>query len=327
MELASYLHHGSGDLLEERSDVQRLIQEDALAAWCARWLGAQPTRVLFEVAHLSRVTGLQLADGREVVIKARPPAERIQACVHVQRHLWAAGFPCPEPLAGPHPLGTLTATAETFVPGGTQLEPGADSPQLFAEALAALVHLAPPVTAIPTLAPPPAWVFWDHDQPGTWPLPDDRDDDLNRYPEPAWLEAVGRRVRHRLAQCRQSPVVGHADWEEPNLRWIDRHLYVVHDWDSVVSRPEAALAGVAAAVCPAFGGPGTATLEESEAFLRAYEQVRGQPWSVDERQVCWAAGLWIRAYNAKKATLEGDGEALLARLDGEAAEPLRLAGA
>ena len=94
------------------------------------------------------------------------------------------------------------------------------------------------------------------DQPGTWPLPDDRDDDLNRYPEPAWLEAVGRRVRHRLAQCQQPPVVGHADWEEPNLRWIDRHLYVVHDWDSVVSRPEAALAGVAAAVCPAFGGPG-----------------------------------------------------------------------
>ena len=124
MELASHLHHGPGDLLEERSDVQRLIQGDALAAWCVRWLGAQPTRVLFEVVHLSRVTGLQLADGREVVIKARPPANRIQACVHVQRHLWAAGSPCPEPLAGPHPLGTLTATAETFVPGGTRLDRG-----------------------------------------------------------------------------------------------------------------------------------------------------------------------------------------------------------
>ena len=72
-----------------------------------------------------------------------------------------------------------------------------------------------------------------------------------------------------------------------------------------MSRPEAAIAGVAAAVCPAFGGLGTATLEESEAFLQAYEQGHGRPWSVDERQVCWAAGLWIRAYNAKKATLEG----------------------
>jgi Phosphotransferase enzyme family len=283
--------------------------------------------VLFTVAHLSLVTGLQLADGRAVVVKARPPADRIQACVRVQRHLWAAGFPCPEPLTGPHPLGTLTATAEAFVPGGTRLEPGADSPRLFAAALATLVRLAPAVAALPTLAPPPAWAFWDHDQPGTWPIPDDCDDDLNRHPEPAWLDEVGRRVRRRLAQCRQPPVVGHADWEEQNLRWIDRRLYVVHDWDSVVSRPEAAIAGVAAAVCPACGGPGTATVAESAAFLRAYEQARGQPWSVDELQVCWAAGLWVRAYNAKKETLVGDGAALLERLSSEAAERLRLAGA
>jgi hypothetical protein len=99
--------------------VQRLIQGDALAAWCERWLGAKPTRVLFKVAHLSIVSGLRLADGRELIAKARPPADRIQACVYIQRHLWAAGFPCPEPLAGPHPLGTMTATAEAFVPGGT----------------------------------------------------------------------------------------------------------------------------------------------------------------------------------------------------------------
>jgi hypothetical protein len=122
-------------------------------------------------------------------------------------------------------------------------------------------------------------------------------------------------------------VVGHADWEEPNLRWVDRRLHIVHDWDSVVSRPEAALAGVAAAVCPACGGPGTATLEESATFLRVYEQVRGHPWSVDEWQVGWAAGLWIRAYNAKKATLEGDGGDLLERLASEAPERLRLARA
>src|SRR5262249_40847262 len=146
---------------DHRQPAQRrhapLCWGDALAAWCARWLGAPPTSVLFEVAHLSIVTGLRLADGREVVGKVRPPAARLQACVHVQHHLWAAGFPCPEPLAGPHLLGTLSATAEAFVPGGTQLAPGVDSPRLFAEALAALVRLAPPVTALPTRAPPPAW--------------------------------------------------------------------------------------------------------------------------------------------------------------------------
>jgi len=221
----------------------------------------------------------------------------------------------------------MTATAEAFVPGGTRLEPGADSLRLCAAALAEFVRRAPFVASLPSLTPPPAWVFWDHDQPGTWPLPDDRDDDLNSHPEPAWLEEVGRRVRRRLAQCQQPSVVGHADWEEPNLRWIGQRLHVVHDWDSVVSRPEAAIAGVAAAVCPACSEPGAATLEECAVFLRAYEQARGRPWSADERQVCWAAGLWISAYNAKKATLEDNGGALLERLAHEAAERLRLAGA
>jgi hypothetical protein len=306
--------------------VLQVLQRDELAVWCERWLGAQPTHMLFEIAHLSVVAGLRLTDGREVVVKARPPADRIRGCVHVQRHLWAAGFPCPEPLAGPAPMGALTATAEAFVPGGMSLEPGPDSPRLFAEGLAELIRLAPPVALVPTLAPPPAWVWWDHDQPGTWPLPDDRDTDLNAHPEPAWLDDVGRRVRRRLEHCQAPPVIGHADWEAPNLWWIDRHLHVVHDWDSLVSRPEAAIAGVAAAVFPGFGGPGTATLEETAAFLLAYEQARDHRWSPEEREVCWAAGLWIRAYNAKKDALDRKSSALLERVASEAAERLRLAG-
>lgn len=149
----------------------QVLQRDELAAWCKRWLGATPTQMLFEIAHLSVVAGLRLTDGREVVVKAHPPADRIQGCVSVQRHLWAAGFPYPEPLAGPIPMGALTATTEAFVPGGMALKPRPESPRLFAEALAALIRLAPPVASVPTLAPPPAWIWWDHDQPGTWPLP------------------------------------------------------------------------------------------------------------------------------------------------------------
>jgi hypothetical protein len=307
--------------------VPQVLQRDELAAWCEQWLGATSTQRLFEIAHLSIVVGLRLTGGREVVVKARPPADRIQGCVYVQRHLWAAGFPCPEPLVGPTPIGALTATAEAFVPGGMSLEPWPDSPRLFAAALAELIRLAPSVASVPTLAPPPAWVWWDHDWPGTWPLPDDRDTDLNAHAEPGWLEDIGRRVRRRLAQCQASPVVGHGDWEEPNLRWIDRRLHVVHDWDSIVGRPEATIAGVAAAVCLGLGGPGMATLEETETFLLAYEQARGLRWSREEREACWAAGLWIRAYNAKKDAVDGNGGALLERLASEAAERLRRAGA
>lgn len=305
----------------------RPIPPDQLAAWCERWLGQRSGRVLFEAGHLSSVVGVELADSQAVVVKARAPEARIAACCQVQRHLWAAGFPCPEPLAGPAPLGALLATAEAYIPNGTQLAPGPDNPRLFAEALARVVALAPPPGELPTLDPPPAWVGWDHDLPGIWPAPDDRDDDLNAHPGPDWLDHLGRSVRQRLTRCDLPAVVGHCDWESQNLRWEGRRLSVVHDWDSVAARPEVTLAGAAAAVFPATGVPLTeATVAETAAFLAAYEGARGRAWDADERQICWAAGLWVRAFNAKKAAVSGEDRATLARLAAEAGERLRLAG-
>src|ERR671927_136937 len=87
------------------------------------------------------VGGVPPAAVRAVSLNLPPPSQRLSACVLVQRHLWAAGFPCPEPLAGPAPLGTLSATAEGLVEGGSQLAWGDDSPRLFAQALARLVAL------------------------------------------------------------------------------------------------------------------------------------------------------------------------------------------
>jgi hypothetical protein len=68
---------------------------------------------------------------------------------------------------------------------------------------------------------------------------------------------------------------------------------------------------LASAVWPAAGGPAeAATVEQSEQLLTAYEQARGRPWTAPERQACWAAGLWVRAFNAKKGRLEGGGRQL-----------------
>ena len=214
-----------------------------LEAWCKTWLGAIPTQTIFEASHLSQVTGLQLADGREVVVKARPWEDRLKVCTQVQQHLWKAGFPCPETLVGPVRLRDQAISAETYIPGGEELVPSPDSPRLFAEALAQLVRLAPSPTSLPNLAPSPPWVWWDHQRPELWPPPDDRDTDLNKYLEPAWIDEVGLRARQRLACHRQEPVVGHGDWESQNIRWTGRSLHVVYDWDSVVSQPEAAVVG------------------------------------------------------------------------------------
>lgn len=295
---------------------------DRLDRWCQRWLGASPALTLFEARHLSSVIGLRLTDGREVVVKARPASRRIGACVEVQRRLWQAGFPCPEPLVGPVPLGSLMATEEELVPDGEQLGPSPEAPRLFAEGLAALMRVAPPVGDVPSLAPPPTWVWWDHDQAGIWPWPDDGDADLNAACGPAWLDIVGRRVRRRLQQHKGVVVVGHADWESQNMRWLGQRLHVVHDWDSVASLPEATIVGAAAAVIPASGAPAeAASLEQTDAFLTAYGAARGRPWSGDERQVSWAAGLWVRAFNARKEAVDLQDGPVQQRLIPEARAP------
>jgi hypothetical protein len=296
--------------------------DPAVGAWCRERLGAAPAAVLFTAGHLSVVTGLRLTDGRGVVVKVRPWASRVRGCVAVQRALAEAGFPCPRPLVGPEALDGRLVTAEQYLPGGAPLGDGPDSAGLFAGLLAELVRLAPPVDSVPSLAPSPPWVGWDRAGPRLWPEADDRDQDLNQHPGPGWLDRVAVRVRARLAGTALPAVVGHGDWESQNLRWRGRRPWAVHDWDSVVAQPEAAVAGQAAAVWPAAGGPGeAATVEQTEQFLAAYADARGLPWTEAEREVCWAAGLWVRAFNAKKDAVVGGGP----QLDRLAAEVARRA--
>ena len=304
------------------------------SGWCVRWLGSPPVETLFERAHLSTVRALRLADGREVVVKTRPFESRVAGCLEVQRHVHRAGFPCPEPLAGPEPLGGQgrlsgqVVTAETWVPDGTVLPPRPDAPELFATALARLIRAAPSAAEVPSLAPAPPWNAWDHDGSRPWPWPDDMAVDLNDRPGPGWLDETGRRVRGRLRRAALPEVVGHGDFESQNVRWNGDRLHVVHDWDSAVARPEAALAGLAAAVFPA-GGPEdrTATVAETRRFLAAYARTRGRRWTREESEVAWAAGLWVLAFNAKKASVAQPNGAAAARLAEQAPERLRRADA
>ena len=163
--------------------------------------------------------------------------------------------------------------------------------------------------------------------PASGPVPDDRDAELNAHPGPLWLDDLGQRVRARLANTTAPDVIGHVDWEAHNLRWIGEQLHAVHDWDSIAARPEATVVGLAAAVHTASGEPLTeATDEQVEGFLTAYGQARGHALTSDERELAWAAGLWVRAFNAKKDSLDGDGPSL-DRLAVEAPGRLCLAGA
>jgi hypothetical protein len=275
--------------------------------------------VLFRRGHLAAVLGLQLADGRRVVVKLRPPAARIRGCVAVQRHLHSAGFPCPQHLAGPQPLGDQVATAEGWMPGEPIAIDGA-AIHASAAALAELIAKAPPPAAVASLAPAPPWVRWEQDEAGTWPPPDDLDLDLNDRAGPPLVDEVGAKARSRLLQARGEPVCAHVDWEGHNMLWQNGRLSAVLDWDSVAALPEPAVVGAAAAVFPSTPDATVvaASPEQADAFLHAYLAARGSRWSDGDWQVAWAAGLWLLAFNAKKES-RGGGRGYLPRLEEHAA--------
>jgi len=278
--------------------------------WCRAELGAAPRQPLFRTGHLSEVLGVELTDGRRVVVKARPASPRVAACLVVQRHLHAAGFPCPEPLAGPSPFDDgRVATAEAWVPDGDP-PPDPVPATACAELLRRLVALAPPPDVVTALAPAPPWAGCDHGGPGLWPWPDDLVIDMNDHPGPAWIDDAAAEVAAVLAADAGTPVVGHVDFEANNLGWRDGRPVVVHDWDSAAIRTEAAIAGVAAATFPAGAHGVAASVAETQAFLDAYGLER------DRRGVAWAAGLWVLLFNAKKETL-GAGPGYVAHLERE----------
>ena len=263
---------------------------------------------MFTTGHLSAVFGLRLVDGREVVLKVRDGSARLGACMRVQRRMWAAGFCCPEPLAGPHRLGPAVATAEALMPAGDR-PPPEDAARLSAGLLARLVEYGARGAPEPDLRPAPPSVCWYHGENGVWPVPDDRDADLNAQhcPVTAWLDDLGTAVRGRLAGIRDAGcVIGHGDWHGGNVTFLDGRPLAVHDWDSVRYEPEVVVVGQAAAVFQDARTGGGASVGQSEAFLEAYQSVRERARSARlELQLCWAAGLWVLAFNAKKFHLDG----------------------
>src|SRR3712207_3620061 len=75
-----------------------------LDAWVTSRLGSPVARVQFRAGRIDAVWGLELQDGRAVVVKThRPPADMdaIRVASDAQRVLVNAGFPCAVPLAGP----------------------------------------------------------------------------------------------------------------------------------------------------------------------------------------------------------------------------------
>ena len=300
---------------------------DAVTRWAIDALGSPPVAELFNVRQMSHVVGLRLADGREVVVKGRPNVDRARRCVAGQQALHADGFPCPEPLTEVAEVDGMAIHAEAYVGGGEQLEgTGRTVVDRFATLLADLIdrlkRLDPPAPE-----PGPMWLTWDHDGTDSWPQDPVAYPHLQKVTPPGWLTDVAARVRARLAAVRLAEVVGHGDWESQNLRWRRGRIHVVHDWDSLTTRPEAALVGAAAAAFATQGLPTLAPVDASERFVAVYERERGRSFTDEEREVAWATGLWLATHGARMELVEDRPRLLLDALAREAVERLARARA
>jgi hypothetical protein len=104
-------------------------------------------------------------------------------------------------------------------------------------------------------------------------------------------------------------------------------VWTVHDWDSLAWQPEAALAGAASGSFASAGPPMLAPVESSEVFLVTYQNIRGRLFTAVEREIAWAASVWMAAYNAREEALYGRTTVGRDALRAQAAERLRRANA
>ncbi len=119
-------------------------------------------------------------------------------------------------------------------------------------------------------------------------------------------------------------MIGHGDWYAENLRWAGDRLHIAHDWDSVIGDGEPVIVGFAAAVFPCTRAGTEATVDETRDFLSAYAAARGLQFNSEELEECWAAGLWLRSFDAKKQFATTGAIRSLQRAEAE--ERLRHAG-
>lgn len=188
-------------------------------------------------------------------------------------------------------------------------------------ALAGILEAQPPVG----LGTPPPWMHWNPPTGSLWP-PNPVADAMDQDRVPGHVHTIARAVSDRLARATLPLVAGHGDWESQNLRWEDANPWAVHDWDSLVALPAAAIVGAASGAFASITVPTLASLEASEEFIDCYERARGQLFTAEEREVAWAASLWPALHNARGESLFQSPPIALQALTRQASKRLQRAG-
>ncbi|WP_062518100.1 phosphotransferase [Demequina gelatinilytica] len=301
--------------------------DEPVTRWVVSRLGSTPAEVFFEASSMSDVWGVRLEDGRRFAVKRRGGGDRLAIVARAHRAALDAGIDAPDLVAGPDPLGDdAWLTAEEWRPEGV-FTPDGDAPALYASLLARIVAALAEVEAR-GLAPTP-WLHYDHRAAArVWPPASSARWDPHRIePDlPPALAALARAARSRLEASELPAVLGHADLNGLNVRWRGDRA-IVHDWDSIVLRPEAVLVGTLALDHPATPDAGAAAdIATGARVLAAYEEATGRTLTPDEVEVAWATSVWLACYNAVFEHLHGGPGAVTAAILRDGEERLALAG-
>lgn len=302
----------AGAELAEISDTERAVYGPLtplelrafLDTWAKRRLGSPIAKVRFRAGRIDVVWGVELQDGRAVVLKThRPPVDldATRVASEAQLLLAKAGFPCAVPLAGPDEVDGRVLTAETLVDG--EVPDGRDPATrlLLADGLAQHIEiLRQRPDFVRRAGSGPSWCQY---QAGSWPVPHDTLVDFRSTPAGyEWLDTFGRQAADQILAHRDAGnvVVGHADWYAGNTAISGGALIGTFDWE-LVADTEAVIAGFAAAgyAAGSTGGGGLSTPEEVAMFMRDYDTARPQPLGDSERRTAAGAAAWILAFNAR----------------------------
>ena len=288
---------------DRAAEISKLTDE-----FCLAHLGSAIGGSLFYSTSTGAVHGVELEDGRRVVIKTRPPLQtnpgvplgrqELEGVIAVMHKLADSGFPCPRPLLSPNPMGHGIATVEEMIEEG-ELGDGLDPRcrRMIATGLARVFALL-------------------RDARGEYGYLTRSSLDKNLYPQPhsklfdfettaggaEWIDDFARRAR-AADTFEAQPVLGHGDWRIEHLRFSHGQIVAAFDWDSRMLRREVEMVATAAHGFPMdWSGKGIhryPTDDEIRAFVTDYEEARNRPFGKAERASLFVNIVYSMAYSAR----------------------------
>jgi Phosphotransferase enzyme family len=305
--IADFINQDDTPFVEQaifgRGNAQQIAEQ--VNAFCTAHLGSSVDEYLFYESSQGAVFGIQLSDGRKVVLKGHQPERPLAflaAISSVQRYLANHGYPCPRPLLDPTPIGHGHATVEELLDAGSYAD--AHDPairRLMAEMLARLATMTRDIRNTAGLQ---STALGQQLLKGVlWPTPHSRIFDfVATAAGTEWIDALARTARQELAHGVGAMVIGHTDWSIKHFRFQDSKVCVIYDWDSLALDRETVIVGEAArgfTMTWHLDVLITPTPDEARSFVEEYETFRGQSFTGDERATVAAAATYALAYGAR----------------------------